>query len=153
MLVLEREEGERIFIGDHVVLTVVQIKTHGRVNVRLGFEADVGVVIDREELRVKKNADRRNAVAGVPTTGAVPTDAPVDVPTGATTDAPADADIPPGLAATARRVWDAFAWCRCPSDVALVIRERVRGLGPIDALEVLVGLDGLAGDEGEERRS
>ncbi len=47
MLVLSRKVGERIQIGDTVVLTVVECK-NGRV--RLGFEAPKDVDIYRQEL-------------------------------------------------------------------------------------------------------
>ena len=48
MLVLSRKKGERIHIGDCVVLTVLESK-NGRV--RLGFEAPEQVAIFREEAR------------------------------------------------------------------------------------------------------
>lgn len=47
MLVLSRKIGERIRIGDDVVLTVVRI--HGD-KVRLGIEAPDAVAIHREEV-------------------------------------------------------------------------------------------------------
>jgi carbon storage regulator len=47
MLVLSRKIGERIRIGDNVVLTVVRI--HGD-KVRLGIEAPSSVTIHREEV-------------------------------------------------------------------------------------------------------
>ncbi len=47
MLVLTRMLGERIIIGDDVVITVVDI---GRGKVRLGIEAPKQVPVYREEL-------------------------------------------------------------------------------------------------------
>jgi carbon storage regulator len=47
MLVLSRKPGERILIGDDVVLTVVRI---GPNNVRLGIDAPKSMNIVREEL-------------------------------------------------------------------------------------------------------
>lgn len=47
MLVLSRYVGERIYIGDHVTVTVVRI---GPSTVRLGIEAPKGLDIVREEL-------------------------------------------------------------------------------------------------------
>ncbi len=47
MLVLSRKLGERIVIGDNLVVTVVAVD-HGKV--RLGFEAPESVAIRREEL-------------------------------------------------------------------------------------------------------
>ncbi len=48
MLVLSRKKGQRIRIGESLVLAVLEL-TNGRV--RLGFEAPVGVTILREEVR------------------------------------------------------------------------------------------------------
>ena len=47
MLVLSRKAGERIMIGDNIVVTVVRT---GRDNVRIGLEAPDDVKIIREEL-------------------------------------------------------------------------------------------------------
>jgi len=47
MLVLSRKEGERIFIGDNIVLTVVRC---GSGKVRLGINAPLNVPVFRDEL-------------------------------------------------------------------------------------------------------
>ena len=47
MLVLSRKEGERICIGEDIVLTVVSIRGD---RVRLGFEGPREVPIHREEV-------------------------------------------------------------------------------------------------------
>ena len=47
MLVLSRKPGERIMIGDNVIVTVVRI---GPNNVRLGIDAPAELNIVREEL-------------------------------------------------------------------------------------------------------
>lgn len=47
MLVLSRRPGERVMIGDQIVVTVVRI---GPNNVRLGIEAPRDMNIVREEL-------------------------------------------------------------------------------------------------------
>lgn len=47
MLVLSRKPGERIMLGDNIVLTVVRI---GPNNVRLGIDAPGEMNIVREEL-------------------------------------------------------------------------------------------------------
>lgn len=47
MLVLSRKPGERLLIGDDVVVTIVRI---GPNNVRLGIEAPREMSIVREEL-------------------------------------------------------------------------------------------------------
>jgi carbon storage regulator len=51
MLVLARREGERIWIGGSVLLTVVAVRNG---QVRLGFEAPEGVTVDREEVRKRR---------------------------------------------------------------------------------------------------
>ena len=48
MLTLTREVGQKIVIGDDVVITVVSVSANGRV--RLGIEAPKQVRIDREEV-------------------------------------------------------------------------------------------------------
>ncbi len=54
MLTLTREVGEKIVIGDDIVITVVSVSEHGRV--RLGIEAPRQVRIDRAEVleRIRK---------------------------------------------------------------------------------------------------
>lgn len=47
MLVLSRRPGERILVGDDIVLTVVRI---GPNSVRLGIDAPLGLNIRREEI-------------------------------------------------------------------------------------------------------
>ena len=51
MLVLSRKPGERIIIGDDIVITVVRI---GPNNVRVGIEAPREMNIVREELRKRE---------------------------------------------------------------------------------------------------
>ncbi|MEX0701917.1 MAG: carbon storage regulator [Planctomycetales bacterium] len=68
MLVLSRKPGERVMIGDDVVVTVVRI---GPNNVRLGIEAPRDLNIVREELcldpaLLKAEAGRKPAGAGHP---------------------------------------------------------------------------------------
>jgi carbon storage regulator len=52
MLVLSRKLGEKIWIGEHIVVTVVQIDNN---RVRLGIEAPRSVPIWRSELIVEKD--------------------------------------------------------------------------------------------------
>jgi carbon storage regulator len=47
MLVLSRKQGERIIIGDNIVITVVSLE-YGRV--RLGIEAPREIEVWREEM-------------------------------------------------------------------------------------------------------
>jgi len=48
MLVLSRRKGERVHIGERIVLTVIESRNG---QVRLGFEAPEEVAILREEVR------------------------------------------------------------------------------------------------------
>ena len=61
MLVLSRKPGERILIGDDIVITIVRA-TGG--SVRVGIEAPPDVVILREEVK-----ERENALVKVPVHG------------------------------------------------------------------------------------
>jgi carbon storage regulator len=54
MLVLNRKVGERILIGDNIVVTVVRVQ--GR-QVRIGIEAPGEVAIRRQELLPQDTAD------------------------------------------------------------------------------------------------
>lgn len=50
MLVLSRREGERIQLGDNIVITVVKVAGD---RVRLGIEAPSNVLVLRSELEVR----------------------------------------------------------------------------------------------------
>ena len=60
MLTLTREVGEKIVIGDDVVVTVISVSENGRV--RLGIEAPRQIRIDRAE--VLERIRRENLEAG-----------------------------------------------------------------------------------------
>ncbi|MGN6742667.1 MAG: carbon storage regulator CsrA [Amnibacterium sp.] len=47
MLVLTRKKGERVMIGDDIVVTLIDIRGDG---VRIGFDAPRGVAIQRAEV-------------------------------------------------------------------------------------------------------
>ena len=47
MLVLTRKKGERVMIGDDIVITVIDIRGDG---IRIGFDAPRGVPIQRAEV-------------------------------------------------------------------------------------------------------
>jgi carbon storage regulator len=47
MLVLTRKVGERIFIGDNIILEVLSVQGN---RIRLGIQAPAGVSVLREEL-------------------------------------------------------------------------------------------------------
>lgn len=53
MLILTRRIGESIRIGDDVTVVVLEVKGS---QVRLGVEAPKGVAIDRQEIRLRKEA-------------------------------------------------------------------------------------------------
>jgi carbon storage regulator len=55
MLVLSRKERERVWIGESILLTVVEVRSG---QVRLAFEAPEGVCIDREEVRRRRREFR-----------------------------------------------------------------------------------------------
>ena len=60
MLVLSRKEGERLKLGDSIVLTIVRVAGD---KVRLGIEAPNDVLVLREELE-PHDPDRPLPVAG-----------------------------------------------------------------------------------------
>lgn len=47
MLVLTRKKGERVYIGDDIVVTLIDVRGDG---VRIGFDAPRGVSIQRAEV-------------------------------------------------------------------------------------------------------
>ena len=67
MLVLSRNENQRIMIGHDIVITVVGIRGN---KVRLGIEAPEGILVDREEVHRERHGDRELALpAGRTVTG------------------------------------------------------------------------------------
>jgi len=64
MLVLSRKLGEKILIGDDIVITVVRLSGGG---VRLGVEAPISLPVVREELQNKmKQAEDQAAPVSRP---------------------------------------------------------------------------------------
>jgi carbon storage regulator len=55
VLVLSRKLGEKIYIGDNICITVVDID---RGKIRLGIECDRSITIYREELLSVEDQDR-----------------------------------------------------------------------------------------------
>lgn len=56
MLILTRRISESLIVGDHeIVITVLGVKGN---QVRIGVEADPTVAIDREEIYLRKQAER-----------------------------------------------------------------------------------------------
>ena len=60
MLILTRRIGESILIGDDITVVVIEVKGS---QVRLGVEAPKGVAIDRQEIRLRKEAGLHPAPA------------------------------------------------------------------------------------------
>lgn len=60
MLVLLRKVGEEIVIGEDVVVGVARVS---RDRVSLTIQAPMNVRVDREEIRLAKNRNRRVAVS------------------------------------------------------------------------------------------
>ena len=56
MLILARKRNERILIGNDIIVTITDIE---RDKVRVGIEAPRGVSVDREEIRLKPDYQRR----------------------------------------------------------------------------------------------
>src|ERR1700683_2137237 len=95
MLILTRRPGERVVIGDEVLVTVMGVSGH---TVRLGIAAPAGVPIYREEIWLAVREGNRRAAAAPATPPAAGTkdeagssggpDAPGETPAQEPTDAP-----------------------------------------------------------------
>lgn len=60
MLVVTRKVKQRIFIGDDIVITLVEIEGGGKA--RIGVEAPANIRVDREEVReARKRTEAANA--------------------------------------------------------------------------------------------
>jgi carbon storage regulator len=71
MLILTRRPGERVVIGDEILVTVMGVSGH---TVRLGIAAPAGVPIYREEIWLAVREENRAAAAAEP--GSLPPNAP-----------------------------------------------------------------------------
>jgi carbon storage regulator len=87
MLILTRRPGERVVIGDEVLVTVMGVSGH---TVRLGIAAPQGVPIYREEIWLAVKEENRAAAAA--SADALPATPPPRVPAD-------DAPEPPSAAA------------------------------------------------------
>jgi carbon storage regulator len=58
MLILTRRPGERVVIGDEILITVMAVSGH---TVRLGIEAPAGIQIYREEIWLAVMEENRAA--------------------------------------------------------------------------------------------
>ncbi len=63
MLILTRRPGERVVIGENVLVTVMGVSGH---TVRLGIEAPAGVPIYREEIWLAVREENRAAAEAAP---------------------------------------------------------------------------------------
>jgi carbon storage regulator len=75
MLILTRRPGERVVIGDEILVTVMGVSGH---TVRLGIAAPSGVPIYREEIWLAVKEENRAAAAAA--ADALPA-APLETPT------------------------------------------------------------------------
>jgi len=57
MLILDRKVKQRILIGNDIVITVIHI---GKGQVKLGIDADKDTIIDREEVRERREKNWRD---------------------------------------------------------------------------------------------
>lgn len=69
MLIISRREGEKLMIGDDVVVTVVEVSGS---SIRLGIEAPRSTPVYREELWVAIRDENRAATAAPATLPSVP---------------------------------------------------------------------------------
>ena len=56
ILILTRRPGESIIIGDNIEVKVMQVGSGNQV--KIGISAPPDVAVDREEIRVRKDADK-----------------------------------------------------------------------------------------------
>lgn len=71
MLVLSRKRYEKIVVDGPCVIVVVDIRGD---KVRIGIEADHGVLVDREEVRERRIADQAAQESALPAPDSPPTD-------------------------------------------------------------------------------
>jgi carbon storage regulator len=81
MLILTRRPGERVVIGEDILVTVMGVSGH---TVRLGIEAPRGVSIYREEIWLAVKEENREAAAAEG--GQVPSARPAGRASGEDTD-------------------------------------------------------------------
>jgi carbon storage regulator len=87
MLILTRRPGERVVIGDEILVTVMGISGH---TVRLGIAAPAGVPIYREEIWLAvREENRAAATADAGSLPAMPSDASAATPPASSQEPPA----------------------------------------------------------------
>ncbi len=78
MLILTRRPGERVVIGEDILMTVMGVSGH---TVRLGIAAPEGIPIYREEIWLAvKEENRAAAAAGADSLPTIAPQAPVEDP-------------------------------------------------------------------------
>jgi carbon storage regulator len=78
MLILTRRPGERVVIGEDIMITVMGVSGH---TVRLGIEAPDGISIYREEIWLAVKAENQAAAAaGADALPPAPPQAPAEQP-------------------------------------------------------------------------
>jgi carbon storage regulator len=96
MLILTRRPGERVVIGDDILVTVMGVSGH---TVRLGIAAPGGVPIYREEIWLAVREENRAAAEAkadaLPPTPAGQAEANAAQPTGTPAEAAASDEAPP----------------------------------------------------------
>jgi carbon storage regulator len=60
MLVLSRKIGQRIIIGDDIIIQINDVDTRTG-KVKVGIDAPQGVRVDREEVRIAINRERNKS--------------------------------------------------------------------------------------------
>lgn len=60
MLILTRSYGQKIMVGDDIVITILRSQRKGQV--RLGIDAPKNVAVDREEIAERKKAEGSHAI-------------------------------------------------------------------------------------------
>ncbi|WAB81717.1 carbon storage regulator [Microcella daejeonensis] len=92
MLVLTRKPGDRILVGDDIIITVLDSRGDG---VRIGIEAPAGVRIHREEVvRAVEAANAQAAAAAAGTDAAALGLPPAATPSSDRATGPAPASTP-----------------------------------------------------------
>jgi carbon storage regulator len=94
MLILTRRPGERVVIGDEILVTVMAVSGH---TVRLGIAAPEGVPIYREEIWLAVKEENRAAAAAAADAlpSAPPGEAPRPPAETSASEAPSEGQEPP----------------------------------------------------------
>ena len=58
MLILTRKPGETLVIGDNIEVTVLEVRGN---QVRIGVSAPKDMIVDREEIHLRRMADCKQA--------------------------------------------------------------------------------------------